>query len=445
MNKDRRHSIQFVCIITMLSAIVLQGFTGAVKMKPLSPYTDNVMVFKQDLSLETYLDGSYQEYLAQNARKHTGFREFFSRCYNQVAFSCFGKCANKNVFKGDHHELYLIANLEDITGQLLTSKYGSIEDAKADAQKHVQETLTLIDTLRQHGTEFLFVFCPTKTAVYPENMPQPYKDNISDFSLADYYIQLFKENNIPHIDFYNHFKTIKDTFPYPLYTRTGSHWAASTIPFVSDSILNKMEAITGFRLPSIEYISPNLSHKYTSQDGELEQHIDLLLPLCKPKVPQPVFALHDTIGADCPNLLVIGDGYFVSFEKTCFLDAFNSWNYWKYNDINVSSDPTYNWKKVNYLPEAYQMLEEADIVMAVFTSNYLFDYMCGFTQTAQDLFKKGAATEQEAIEITMQSIKDNPEWYQAVVDQAKRSGISTEENLRRNAIYVISSKAKNKN
>ena len=445
MNKDRRHSIQFVCIITMLSVIVLQGFTGAVKMKPLSPYTDNVMVFKQDLSLETYLDGSYQEYLAQSARKHTGFREFFSRCYNQVAFSCFGKCANKNVFKGDHHELYLIANLEDITGQLLTSKYGSIEEAKADAQKHVQETLTLIDTLRQHGTEFLFVFCPTKTAVYPENMPQPYKDNISEFSLADYYIQLFKENNIPHIDFYNYFKTIKDTFPYPLYTRTGSHWAASTIPFVSDSILNKMEAITGFRLPSIEYISPNLSHKYNSQDGELEQHIDLLLPLCKPKVPQPVFALHDTIGADRPNLLVIGDGYFVSFEKTCFLDAFNSWNYWKYNDDIVSSDPTYNWKKVKHLPEAYQMLEEADIVMAVFTSNYLFDYMCGFTQTAQDLFRKGAATEQEAIEITMQSIKDNPEWYQAVVDQAKELGLSTEENLRRNAIYVIHSRAKNKN
>ncbi len=223
MSGKRHHIIQFVCIIAVLTAILLQGFTGVVKMRPLSPYIDVVEVVKQDLSFKTYLDGSYQEYLAQSARKKTGFREFFSRCYNQVAFTFFGKSANKNVFKGSNHELYLIANLNDITGKLLLDRYGSIENAKADAQKNVEETLTLIDTLRQHGTEFLFVFCPTKTAVYPENMPKPFKENISDFCLADYYIQLFKENDIPHIDFYNYFKSIRDTFPYPLYTRTGSH------------------------------------------------------------------------------------------------------------------------------------------------------------------------------------------------------------------------------
>ena len=442
MKEPQHHIIQFVSIIAMLSVIVLQGITGVVKMRPLSPYIDNTVVTKQNLSFNTYLDGSYQDYLAQNAWKKTGFREFFSRCYNQVAFTFFGKSANKNIFKGSNHELYLIANLNDITGKLLLEQYGSIENAKANVRKNVEKTLTLIDTLRQHGTKFLFVFCPTKTAVYPENMPKPFKDNISDFSLVDYYVQLFKENDIPHIDFYNYFISIKDSFPYPLYTQTGSHWASSTIPFVCDSILRKMEAISSFHLPSIEYISPNLSHNYSGQDGELEQHIDLLMPLCKPNVPQPVFALQDTVGKDRPNLLVIGDGYFVSLENTCFLDAFKSWNYWKYNEDIISSNPTYNWQKVRYLPEAHQMLEEADIVMAMFTSNYLFDYMCGFTKTAQDLFQKGITTEQEAIERIMQHIKDNPEWMKAIEQQAKERGITTEENLRLNAIYVVNSEEK---
>ncbi len=437
MSGKRHHIIQFVCIIAVLTAILLQGFTGVVKMRPLSPYIDVVEVVKQDLSFKTYLDGSYQEYLAQSARKKTGFREFFSRCYNQVAFTFFGKSANKNVFKGSNHELYLIANLNDITGKLLLDRYGSIENAKADAQKNVEETLTLIDTLRQHGTDFLFVFCPTKTAVYPENMPKPFKENISDFCLADYYIQLFKENDIPHIDFYNYFKSIRGTFPYPLYTRTGSHWAECTIPIVADSILRKIEAISNYRLPTINYIAPNLSSHYSEHDNELENHLDLLFPLRKPKVPQPIFALQDTLGKDKPNLLAIGDGYFVLFEKTCFLDAFKSWNYWKYNDVVISSNSQYNWKKVKFLPEAYQTLEDADIVMAVFTSNYLFDYMCGFTNTAQELFQKGITSDQETIETIIQRIKDNPEWMQAIEQQAKERGISIDENLHKNAEYIL--------
>ena len=421
----------------MLAAIVLQGFTGIVKMKPLSPYTSNIVVEKQDLSFKSYLDGSYQDYLANKARQKTGFREFFCRCYNQVAYTCFGKIANENVYKGTHHELYLKGALEDITGKLLVRNYGTVENAKADAQKNVEETLTLIDSLHQHGTQFLFVFCPTKSAVYPENMPQAFKDSISDFSLAEYYIELFKENNIPHIDFYNYFKTIKDTFPYPLYTRTGSHWAEATIPFVADSILRKLEAITGYRLPVVEVIDPNLSRHYSDQDGELETHIDLLLPLCKPKVSRPVFALQDTLGKDRPNLLVVGDGYFTPLQGSCFVDAFNRWDFWLYNQTSISSRPELNWKYLNQLYGTAETLKQADIVMALYTSNYLLNYMSGFTKTALELYENGGTQEQEAIRVIMESIKNDPEWYRSIQQQAQERGISVEENLRQHATYVF--------
>ena len=118
MNKGWSHIIQFVCIMTVLTAIVVQGFTSIVKMRPLSPYIDKLEVVKQDLTFEHYSDGSYQMYLAKNAWKKAGFREFFSRCYNQVAFTFFGKTANPNVKKGSHNELYLTGNLDDITGKL---------------------------------------------------------------------------------------------------------------------------------------------------------------------------------------------------------------------------------------------------------------------------------------------------------------------------------------
>lgn len=437
MNKQRHHIIQFACITALLAAIVLQGFTGVVKMKPLSPYTSNIAVEKQDLTFKTYLDGSYQEYLAQYARQKTGFREFFSRCYNQIAFTCFGKIANENVYKGTHHELYLKGSIDDVTGKLLAKQYGTIENAKADAQKNVKETLTLIDTLRQHGTQFLFVFCPTKSVVYPEYMPETFKDSVIDFSLAEYYIELFKENNIPHIDFYNYFKTFKDTFPYPLYTRTGSHWSEATIPYVADSILRKIESLTDYRLPAIEVTDPNLTRDYSDQDGELETHIDLLFPLRKPKVSRPIFALQDTLGKDRPNLLVVGDGYFTPLQGSCFVEAFNQWDFWLYNQTSISSRPELNWKYLNQLFGTAETLKQADIVIALYTSNYLLNYMSGFTQSALELYANGGTQEQESIRTIMESIKNDPEWYGTIQQQAQERGISVEENLRLNAAYVF--------
>lgn len=439
MNAPKHHIIQFACLMAIVAAIVLQGLTHGVKVKPLYNYMNQPVTYnleKLPLNKETY-DGEYQLYLAEKAWQNTGFREFFCRCYNQMAYSCFGMTDNANVVKGKKKELYLLGNLKDVTGELLKSHYESVEEAKTDAQKNVEATLALIDTLQNHGTTFLFVFCPTKPVVYPEYLPDTYKDDLIDFSLADYYIELFKGNNIPHIDFYNHFKAIKDTVRYPLYTRLGSHWAESTMPFVTDSILRKLEEVGGYKLPKVSYIAPNLTRNYSNQDGELEPSLNLLFPLAKPKLPRPEFALTDTLGADRPKLLVVGDGYFVPLLHSRFVDAFAYWDYWMYNRDIYSSRPFYNWKRVSTLFDAAEVLEDADIVLAIYTSNYLFNFMSGFTQSAQELFQKGSTSDQEAIKAIMESIKDNTEWYKAVEQQAKERGITVEENLYRNAEYVL--------
>lgn len=439
MSNARHHIIQFVCFMAVLTAIVLQGLLQVVNPKPLynqmnQPITYNLK--ELPLNSETY-DGAYQNYLAEYAWQNTGFRGFFCRCYNQMAFSCFGVTDNPNVVKGKRKELYLLGNLKDVTGQLLKLHYPTIEDAKADARKNVEDTRALVDTLQRHGTTFLFVFCPTKPVVYPEYLPNSCKNNLIDFSLADYYIELFKENGIPHIDFYNHFKAIKDTVTYPLYTRMGSHWANSTIPFVTDSILRKLEEIGGYKLPKVNYIAPNLTCDYTDQDGELEPSLNLLFPLAKPKLPRPEFALTDTLGADRPKLLVVGDGYFVPLLHSRFVDAFAYWDYWMYNRDIYSSRPFYNWKRVSTLFDAAEVLEDADIVLAIYTSNYLLNYMNGFAQSAQELFHKGCTSDQEAIKAIMESIRGNAEWFKAVEQQAKEKGITVEENLYRNAEYVL--------
>lgn len=443
MNKRPHFIIQFICVSLVFAAIMLQSFTNMIKMKPLNGFDKE----EQDpvaLTFKTYYDGTYQDYLTEHAKRNTGFREFFIRNYNQMAYSCFNKITNNNIVKGRDQELYLKMYLNEIAGITFQQNFADVETAKAEAQKNVKETLRLIDTLHQHGSEFLFVFAPTKPAIYPDKLPSYYRNHIFEFSLEEYYIQLFKENNIPHIDFYNHFKSLRSSFPYPLYPRTGTHWSEATIPYVADSILKKLAEITHYKLPSVRYIDDNLTTDYSVQDGELEASMNLLFPLDKPALPRPIFELTDTLGADKPNLLVVGDSYFTQLRISPFVKAFNNWEFWVYNRDIESSDDSHRWKPLEMLIGADDVLENADIVMAVFTAPMYYNYMFGFTQTAQNLFAKGVISDEAGLKAVIQHIKDNEDWLKAVEEQAKERGITTEENIRINAQYYLETRQRNK-
>lgn len=435
MKKKQHFLIQFVCILTVLIAILLQGFTHVVKMEPLSGYIPDEQPV--ELTFKTYYDGSFQNYLTDHAKRNSGFREPCIRSYNQCLFSLFGKSTNDNIIRGKDRELFLNIYLDDIIGKTLWDYYPSIEEAQADARKNVQETLRLIDTLKRFDIDFLFVFAPSKTAVYPEKMPQSYQEQMWDFSLEEYYIELFKENGIPHIDFLNYFKAIRDTVAYPLYARTGTHWAESTIPMVSDSIFRKLEELTGLHLPSIDYLDDNITTDYSVQDGELEASMNLLFPLDKPALPRPICTLKDTISADRPNLLVIGDSYANQLVFSSFGKAFNNWDWWAYNRDIHSSRERFNWRRLKEEFDAVTVLQDADIVMAIFTAPMLYDYMFEFPRTAQELLEKGYFNEEEAMETVIKMIKDEPEWYDGVVKQAEERDITIEECLTLNAKYYL--------
>lgn len=426
-----------LCLLTLTSftLVMVQEHLKPFEMKPLQGFAD--VAEKPELTLANIASGNYQNNLERYIGDHFGFREFFIRAYNQFTYSCFRKINNDNIVVGANQELFLKMYLDDATGVTLKQYFADVEAAKAEAQKNVEETLRLIDTLHRHGKDFLFVFAPTKPAVYPDKLPSYYRKHLSEFSLEEYYIQLFKENNIPHIDFYHYFQAVRDTFPYPLYPRTGTHWAEATIPFVADSLLRKLAEITDYKLPTIRYVDDNISSDYSPIDGELEALMNLLLPLNKPAIPLPVFELTDTVGTDKPDLLVVGDSYFTRLRSSAFVDAFNSWEAWVYNREVHSSNPRHRWKQLDQLIDAYEVLEDADIVMPIFTGPMYYKYMFGFLQTAQNLFQNGEISEGANLRAAIQMIKEDEAWMKAVEEQAKELGVTVEENLRQNGIYVL--------
>ena len=434
MNKKPHFLIQFVIILVAFTAILLQGFTHVIKMKPLAGYVPNEQPVK--LSFKTYYDGTFQNYLTDHAKRNSGFREVCIRSYNQSLFSLFGKSTNNTLVPGLNKEMYLQIYLNEIKGKTLKDCYGSEEYFKTKAQKDIEKTLVLIDSLKQHNTAFLFVEAPSKTWVYPEYMPQEYQDSIMPFCVQDYYTQLFKENDIPHIDFLSYFKSLKGQTKYPLYTRYGTHWAESTIPFVADSVLSKIGSLIGQEMPHIVCVDENPSTHYSKQDGEIENLMNLLLPIRKPALPQPIMALSDTTLRK-PNILVIADSYFIQLHESCFADAFDRCEYWKYNDEVITKKIEF-LGKVKYYPDVYKVIDEVDLVMIINTSVYAYDYMFGFCETAQQAFlERDAESLEKQIHGVIQRITSTPEWFESVKQQAVERGIDLDEMLRLNAIYAI--------
>ena len=434
MKKKPHFLIQFICILAMLTATLLQGFTHVVKMKPLAGYVPDEQPVK--LTFKTYYDGTFQNYLTDHAKRNSGFRELCIRSYNQCLFSLFGKSTNDNIIQGEHKEMYLKMYLDEVTGKNFKSHCESQEALEAQAQHDIEKTLVLIDSLRNHGTAFLFVEAPSKTWVYPEYMPQDYRDSIMPFSVQDYYTKLFKENNIPHIDFLSYFKSLKGQTKYPLYTRYGTHWAESTIPFVADSVLSKIGSLIGQEMPHIICVDENPSTNYSKQDGEIENLMNLLLPIRKPALPQPIMALSDTT-LKKPDILVIADSYFIQLHESCFADAFDRCEYWKYNDDVITKKIEF-LGKVAYYPDVYKVIDEVDLVMVINTSVYAYDYMFGFCETAQQAFlERDTESIEKQIQGIIQRIMSTPEWLKSVKQQAVERGVDLDEMLRLNAIYAI--------
>ena len=434
MKKNKHFLVQFVCVFAVLCALLLQGFTHVVKMKPLSGYVPNEQPVK--LTFKTYYDGSFQNYLTDHAKRNSGFREVCIRSYNQCLFSLFGKSTNDNIIRGENKEMFLKMYLDEVTGKTFGHHYASQEAFEAEAQRNIGKTLVLIDSLRNHGTQFLFVEAPSKTWVYPEYMPQEYRDSIMPFNVQQYYTRLFEQNGIPHIDFLSYFQSQKGQTKYPMYTRYGTHWAESTIPFVADSVLTKIGSLIGQEMPHIVCVDENLSTKYSKQDGEIEHLMNLLLPIRKPAIPQPIMALSDTTLRK-PDILVIADSYFIQLHESAFADAFGRCDYWKYNDEVITKKIEF-LGKVKYYPDVFKVIDEVDLVMIVTTSVYAYDYMFGFCETAQHAFvDRDAEGKELRIQNIIQNIKNTPEWFESVKQQAVERGIDLDEMLRLNAIYAI--------
>ena len=71
-------------------------------------------------------------------------------------------------------------------------------------------------------------------------------------------------------------------------------------------------------------------------------------------------------------------------------------------------------------------------------------YLFGFVPFAEKELSQGGYSDAEALERIKKNIRDDGAWYQSIVQQAEERGITVEENLQKNAEYVLYNYKQNK-
>lgn len=444
MPQEKTYKRLFLLFMGILLLPVILQVTHIPPIRKLAGYTEPIEKVKPTAA--NIIDGSYQQYLDTYAAANFGGRAFYVRCYNQFLYSAFHKTTNDNIIIGKDGEMFLKQYTDDVSGITLREKFGTADSAKLTARQNVIKTLELIDSLKAHNIAFLVVLAPSKTAIYPEWLP----DSIcpDNFCLSKEYAALFQEYNIPHIDFLPIFNSLKTSEKYPLYTKYGTHWSQGTMPFVANTLLRSMEGLLHRSLPNIQLIDSNITRKYSNPDKELESLCNLLLPLHHPKMPWPKYTLCDIPrNYQKPNLLVVADSYFTLLEESPFTEAFDNVDYWKYNETSISKIPE-RQNQIAYI-NRYEAITDADVVMVMFTTMFAYDYLFGFVETALNTFEEGDVYDgskyvEEQINHIIERIKSDPQWLKMVEQQAKKEKITLDEALRNNAKYVYETDFKKK-
>lgn len=432
MNRNHVHYfIQFSLLLLLLLGILLQGLTHFFELKPLNGVTNPTT--KVDLSQKTYFDGSYQHYLEQYAKQHTGFRECLIRLYNQYLWDCFKQTQVESIVVGKDDYIYNKDHVNDYMGTYWQGFADSREQLYDRLQAEAVRIYKVQEILASYGKHLFVVIEPGKANVYPEHLPKQVKKPLGNVTAADIYPILFDSLGVNYIDFNKLFQEAKDTVPYQLFPRSGTHWSNIAALHAADSILRYMAWLGNCALPTLA-IDASLYDTVMQPDNDLEELLNLARPLRGASYQYAPFKVVTDTDAYRPTLLTVGDSYFWNISYHIPLDSiFSRHPFWYYNSTVFYDPDNHSTYDLNYT----QQLINTDYVMVSYSTANLYSMSNYFSSKALVNLCYDKTEVNRAIDQIVNEIDNNPEWTALIQQKADAEGTSLEIKKLKEAEYFL--------
>jgi len=395
---------------------------------PIMPLKGHIVYAEYtEFTWQSWFDGSYQKDYEKYLEDHIGLRNVFVRINNQIDFSLYRKCQNKGIIVGKEDYLYQGNYLSAYLGETFIG-HEAIND-KCQKIKAVQEELKTLDV------ELFIVLAPGKASMFPEYIPDRYFNDSIGINNNEAYMACFEELGIKHIDFNTLFQNMKDTSSYPLYHKCGIHWNTYGAYLALDSIVRYMETAKGIDMADMSYEGIEMSEIPRFTDYDIGDALNLLFRIPDQAMPYHYGYKYLTEGKVKPNLMVIADSYYWTIYNLHNSKLiWNEQDFRYYNMQLFSPDqPDKELTEINIFE-----LQKFDFIMIVYTETNMH-------VLANDFFDKSYAAlfETRRIDEIKASIRSNKEWLAQIEDKATRRGISLEEMIDLDAMWLLMKEKEN--
>lgn len=335
---------------------------------------------KPALTWQSLRDNTYQPALERYLSDHLGFRYWFIRPRNQIAYSIFGEARVQNVLLGKDGILFEESPIQAYLGQDFVGENV--------VQANVAQLRALQDTLARRGKLLVFAIAPSKARFFSEYLPPKYRNQWVRPSNYEAYAQQMQASGINLLDFSALLRLWKDTASYPLFTQTGIHWSGYATTLAADTLFRYLEQRGRFDLPDFQSAGLEVSTTPRYTDNDIVKAMNLLWNPGVERLAYPIVTFQlPRSSQHQPRLLVVGDSFVYNFiEFYPYLEHLFApqSHFWYYNQEVVWPKPNGEVTGDTQVARLNKRAELAahDVVLLLFTEYGLSSFDRGFTAEA---------------------------------------------------------------
>jgi hypothetical protein len=427
--KSNTYRIYIFCtIIFAFSAVhLLQAEFNFIKRGKLKG--DFKQAEEPRFTIKNWFSGDYQKKAEDYLNSSFGFRNFYVRLNNQIAFNLFNVAKANGVIIGKNNYLFEENYLKAYNGTDFIGKDKIIH--RFDRLKF------LSDTLRKLNKSLILVFAAGKGSYYPEYFPDRYHIRKGPTNY-DYHIRFAKALELNYIDFNRYFIDLKYKSKYPLFARYGIHWSMYGMCIAGYSMIRYIEQLRNIKMPRFYWDTINIK-KDCDIDYDIAEGMNLLFRFKRSDMAYPRAKVEKDTSKTRPSVLVIGDSYYFGLFNAGISNAFSNKQFWFYN-TNVYPESSTKLTKVDIALEK-EGIEKADVIIILATEANLARFGWGFIEDACKLFRGYKVPEKSEYQKKIQKLRDqiqgNAEWMIQIEQKAKDRSISVDSMITLDAIWVI--------
>lgn len=424
MERSRILTLLFIAVLAVMLLPELQRRFRIFELPPLEGAFEAIK--RPDFSAGRFLNGSFQQETERFIEEKVGFRPLLVRIRNQADFSFYNKAHAEGVIIARKGVVIEEDYMLEYLGRLFIGK--NTIDKKLDRIKFLQ------DTLSQKGIRLAIVFAPGKASFHADLIPKRYRPWDKSLSNYDYFTRQCRHLGINHLDLNQYFKDMKSSAAYPLYPKYGTHWSTYGMSLAADTLVKYVESLSGRSLNQLKHGPVELTSNLRDTDFDGGKSMNLLWKPRSGKMAYPRLAFENDSDKHRPMVLVVADSYYwniynAGIPKNIFAnEAF--WYYYR----QVYPDFYLDQKTVDQL-DIRTEIEKQEVILVMITERFLHTAFWHFTDDLYRIYKPDFR--EDHLYTYGNNIRRDRQWFGDVIEKAKKRGLSIEEMIRIDAEYMF--------